>query len=380
MPMGMLIMHWDERVGINVLGAYPEEVEIQEKTLMQIYSQHEFSGDAGLVSLFAGASNLTSYYTGPETGVYIILILTSDEDGDVYEEGLVETSRQILTNIDSDTLKQLLPSLFQRLSVYPTLNEEQKYAMIYSSEVKRMILDRLREESVVPKSEIGIWLKDQYEEGFVDLDSIINSMVKNGFATITSVQGFSTEMVFLTLDLMVMRVPPINIIKDPTGRHLPESLKKDYMVEVTNFFENYLIAKEDNIQVIEEVILDPAVYETVKLLREAVVTRNDLEKLKKKGVDNVDRVLKALWQNKMIAVLKDMKGTEYYCLTSDFYIGTVYPKYNVNTIRDQYRLRSKNPQALIRALEIMKSQYYTYFESQKNEKKAKSKEEIPEEA
>jgi len=53
MPLGMLIMHWDERIGVEVLGAYPEEATIPEKSLMQIYSQHEFTGEVGMDTIQA---------------------------------------------------------------------------------------------------------------------------------------------------------------------------------------------------------------------------------------------------------------------------------------------------------------------------------------
>ena len=58
---------------------YPEEASIQDKTLMQLYSQHEFTGEAGMVSITAGAVNLASYFSGPESAIYVILILTSEE-------------------------------------------------------------------------------------------------------------------------------------------------------------------------------------------------------------------------------------------------------------------------------------------------------------
>ncbi len=239
----MLVMHWDERTGVEVMGKYPEELEIKEKTLMQIYSQHEFSGEAGFVTLAAGAINLASYYTGPETGVYVILILSAEEDGDVYEEAMVEATRQILTDLDPEVLKTLLPPLFQRLSVYPSLNEEQKLSMIYNSDLKRMVIERIREEVVLGKSEIEIWLKDQYEEGFVDMESLIASLVKNKIIKTASVQGLTSDQVFLTRDLILLRVPPIKLVKDPEGRHLPASLVTDYMTEVRNFFDNYKVSR-----------------------------------------------------------------------------------------------------------------------------------------
>jgi hypothetical protein len=374
MPTGLVVMHWDERVGVEILGEYPEEVSIQEKTLMQLYSQHEFTGEAGLVSLTAGAVNLASYYTGPDSGVYVILVLTAEEDGDVYEEGLAEITRQILMSLEPEALVKILPPLFQRLSVYPTLNDEQRLAMMFNSEVKRMILKRLREESAISKSEIAIWLKDQYKDGFVDIENIISGLVKLGLVKIASVKGLSSDMVFLTEDLMILRTPPAELIKNPIERHLPESLKESFMTEVRNFFENYRPSEKDNIDIIDKVLLDPANYEVLKLMREAMVTRNDLEKLKKKGVDDVDRVLKAMWETKMIAVFQDDKGTEYYCLTSDFYIAKFFPRYNIDTVRIQYRNKAQNPNALIKALDMMKEEYYNMLKAKKEESKAEAKE------
>ena len=101
-------------------------------------------------------------------------------------------------------------------------------------------------------------------------------------------------------------------------------------------------------------------------MREAIVTRNDLEKLRKKGVDDVDRVLKALWETKMVAVFKDDKANEYFCLTCDFYIAKFYPRYQIDTIRKQYRSRAQNSNVLVKALELMREEYYAFIQSRKS--------------
>ncbi|MCF2138625.1 MAG: hypothetical protein K9W44_01050 [Candidatus Lokiarchaeota archaeon] len=372
MPTGMVIMHWDERIGVEILGAYPKETQIQEKTLMQLYSQHEFTGEAGLVSITAGAINLASYYTGPDSAVYIILLLTAEEDGDVYEEILAETSRQIIPNLDSGNLDALLPPLFQRLSVYPTLTDEQRMCMDYNSEVKRLIIQRLRDEAAVSKSEIAIWLKDQYREGFVDVENILTGMVKSGLVKIASVKGLSSDMVFLAQGLMILRIPPKELIKDPVDRHLPESLKNDYLKEVRSFFEAYKPNDKDNLKIIDEIMLDPQCYEVLKLLREAMVTRNDLEKLRKKGVEDLDLVLRKFWENKMIAVFQDDKGNEYYSLISDFFIQKYFPLHLLDTIRKQYRTKAQNANVLIKALDLMKEEFYLMQKAKVIEKKSKS--------
>jgi len=362
----MVVMRWDERVGVEIVGAYPGEVTIQEKTLMQLYSQHEFTGEAGLVSITAGAINLASYYTGPDSSVYVILLLTAEEDGDVYEEILAEVSRQIVSNLDSGSLKALLPPLFQRLSVFPTLTPEQRLCMDYNSEIKRLVLQRLRDEAAVSKSEIAIWLKDQYREGFVDVENVLTGMVKGNLAKIASVKGVSSDMVFMGQSLMMLRVPPKQLIMDPVDRHLPEKLKGDYIREVKSYFETYKPSDSDNLRIIDQIMLDPQCYEVLKLLREAMVTRNDLEKLRKKGVEDLDVVLRKFWENKMVAVFQDDKNNEYYCLVSDFTIRKYYPKHQLDTIREQYRSKVQNTNVLLKALSLMKEEFYSMEKARKN--------------
>lgn len=381
MPTGLCIVRWNEKTGVEPVAAYPEETAIPEKTLLQIYAQHEFTGEAGLVSLVSGNLNIASYFTGKETSVYIILILTPDEDADQYEEGLGELSRQILAQIsDPSALGTVLGSIFQRLSVYPSLNDEQRLAILFESETKRMVIKRLREEVMIPKSEIAIWLKDKYKEGFVDLDNLISGLIKIGLVKSASVKGISSDMVFLVQDIIMFRRPPAELIKDPVGHHLPESLRSAYLTEIKNFFKAYKPSEADNITVIGQVILNPQSYEVLKLLREAIVTRNDIEKLRKKGVDDVDKVLRDLYETKMINIIQDDKGVEYYYLASDFYIGKIYPKYILDIIRDQYRNKSQNGAALLKALDLLKEEYELMIlgKSAKNktEKKGKTEEEV----
>lgn len=355
--MGLVIMRWDDRAGVEVVASYPEDMHIQDKTLMQLYSQHEFTGEAGMVSLTAGSINLASYYTGKETSVYTILILSADEEADIYEEGLIEISRLVMSKLDANALKPLLPSYFQRLSVYPTLNAEQRMGMVMQSDIKRLIMKRLRDEVVIPKSELAVWLKDQYKEGFVDIENLITTMVQSGVVKVASVKGITSDLVFLVEDILILRRPPMNLIKDPIGRHLPEPLVASYKTEVRNFFQHYVPSDADSMKVIEEILLSPQNYEVLKLLREAMVTRNDLEKLKKKGVDDIQDSLKTFWENKMIAVFQDEHAVEYYCLVSDIFIDRIFPRYNLNTIRRLYKNQSQNPNALIKALDLMKEEY-----------------------
>ncbi len=356
MPVGMLVMRWNERVGAELMAKYPDEVQVSDKTLMQVYSTHEYTGEAGMVSVMIGALNVASYYTGPEKGYYIMLLLNVDEDADSYEEGLADISRIILHNLEGDGFKRLVPSLFQRVSIYPSLNPEQKLAMIYYDEAKRMIMTRLRDEGAVTKSELQVWLKDQYRGGFVDIDSTLNSLVKEELVKVVSVKGMPSELVFLTADIFVARAPVPALIKEPAQRGLPATLAGAYLAEVKNFFTAYLPTEEDGQQLLN-VVLDGPAYETLKLMREAFTTRDDLEKLKKKGVDNVDAVLKLLWEARMLAVLRDPDGNEYYCLKSDVVVEKLLPKYQIDVVRHNYNTKSKANVVLLEHLNVLEAAF-----------------------
>ena len=75
MPVGLIIMKWDARSGTQNIAKYPEDIKITEQTEMQIIAAHEYSSEVGIINLMAGPFNILSYYTGPNTTLYINLLL-----------------------------------------------------------------------------------------------------------------------------------------------------------------------------------------------------------------------------------------------------------------------------------------------------------------
>ena len=357
MPIGLVIMRWDIKVSTEILAKYPDELVISEDTLMQIYAAHEYTGEPGMVSLMVGPLNIASYYTGREKPLYIMLLLNLDEDADAYEGGLSDISRVIFQNFEDDAYLEMIPFLFQRLSTYPHLNEEQSLAISYLDNVNRLILNRLREEGVISKSELKIWLKDQYREGFFDVDAILMELIKKEIIKEASVKGMPSELIFLINDLFMIRRPPIKLLKNPSERGLPEKFVEEYSITVKKFFQKYRPSDEDNLKLLEHIIADPQVYEILKLLRISIVTKNVLEKLRKKGVDDIDGGLKKLWDNQMIHVFQDARGNEYYALLTDFHNSLMYPKYMINIIIQQYRVKSKSDAVLIEYLNVLDDSY-----------------------
>ena len=137
---------------------------------------------------------------------------------------------------------------------------------------------------------------------------------------------------------------------------------ESYKKEVKDFFVSYRPNKEDNLKLLD-LILDPEIYQVLKLLRRSIVTKNILEKLRKKGVDDLDGILKKLWNNKLVHVFQDKRGIEYYGLISDIFIGRIYPKYILNKIIKQFNLKSKSKAILLEYLNVLENSYYEQKES-----------------
>ena len=331
---------------------------IPDSPLMQVYSTHEYSGESGMISLMVGSLNIASYYTGPDIGYYILLLLNLDDDPDAYEGALADASRLIIRGIDDDSYISAIPNLFRRMSVYPSLNIEQQLAITYQDDVKRMIINRLRDEGVVSKSELMVWLKDKHKSGFVDLEGILIDLIKRDIIKEASVKGMPSELIFFTHDLMIHRMPPVQLLSNPSQRGLPSQLVGDYKEACKKFFLAYRPSEEDNIQLIT-ILNDPQVYETLRLLRTAIVTKNDLEKLKKKGVDDIDEVLKDLWDGQLIQVFQDEQNNEYYALLCDFNLSLIFPKYMTRIIKTEYETKSKADQVLIEYLKVLEDAYVT---------------------
>ena len=59
----------------------------------------------------------------------------------------------------------------------------------------------------------------------------------------------------------------------------------------------------------------------------------------------------------MIQVFQDSRGNEYYALLTDFYLELIFPKYLLNTIKEEYELKSKSSQVLVEYLNVLEDAY-----------------------
>lgn len=358
--IGLTIMKWDERIGAEIIAKYPAELEIPQETLMQIYSTHEYSGEAGMISLFGGTMAFASYYTGQETQVYIIAVLELNDNPDLYEDGLGDMAQNVLPYVENPTaLNNVLPNLFQRLSLYPTMNWEQHVLMLMDDEIRRQIMKRFRSEGSLIKSELNIWLKDKFQEGFFDVETVLRPFYNVGLVEGKTIRN--VDYVFLVRDILIHRRPALKVLKDLSKAGLPAGLHAQFLDEVKIYFNSYKPNEEDMKELIKT-LLDAQVFEVFKLLRIACVTRPQLEKLKKKGVEDIDGTIKKLWDAGMISVLYDEHKNEYYALKTDVKISKIYAEHILNAVKDQYLMKTKGTDILLNHLQMLNDNYTKHKE------------------
>jgi hypothetical protein len=119
MPDGLIFMKYDERSGMEIKAKYPEKkFKITDKTLMQILNLHEFSEQAGIVSLTLEDINFVTYYSGSDSDYFFILMLNMLESPEDYEEVLEEVSLNIIENLENKKYIEMLPRLFKKISTH----------------------------------------------------------------------------------------------------------------------------------------------------------------------------------------------------------------------------------------------------------------------
>ena len=356
MPKGIIVMEWDERTGAQAIAHFPETIDVQQKTLMQVYAAHNYEEASGIVTLMVGPLNLMSYYTGEDSGYYIVLALELEEESDIFEDALIDAGRVILQSIKQGTLDLIISGVYGRIANYPKFDISQLLALLYQSKIKRTILGRMTKEGYISKGEMRLWLEEQFDFSFVDLDSEVISLVKYGLVKEGTVKGFPSEILFLMNALFITRVPASAILSEPVARGMPESLVSPYKETCVEYLKDYKPSEKDNLQVCE-VLADPACYEVIKLLRMSVVTKTTLEKLKKKGVTDLDATLKKLMDSNVVLMLRDDAETRYYMLKSDLRITRVFPEFLINVARQAHNERTKSSKVLIEQLRMLKESY-----------------------
>ena len=123
MPVGILIIRWDNEIGPINEGYYPENLKITNNLLTQVYSSHRYQSlKPGFASISLKNNKVVSFFSGVgedfisvENHV-IALLLRRDEKPHKYRDILKKIAAELLEKIPDGKFMEVLPSLYQELA------------------------------------------------------------------------------------------------------------------------------------------------------------------------------------------------------------------------------------------------------------------------
>jgi len=123
MPVGILVIRWDNEIGPINEGFYPDNLKITNNLLTQVYSSHRYQSlKPGFASISLKNSKVVSFFSGVGEGhvsienYVIALLLRRDEKPNKYREVLKKIAAEILEKIIDGKFKKSLPDLYKDLA------------------------------------------------------------------------------------------------------------------------------------------------------------------------------------------------------------------------------------------------------------------------
>lgn len=369
--VGIVFIRWDERSGAESLCSIPASSVLDSKTLMQLYSVHQYSGKQGFTSLNQKDITYASYYSGQEDNLFLILLLSNLDDADEYESILSDSMNDILLIKGLDEKIKKIPEIYQEISNFKNLTLEQKIGRILFDPITYATISRLRKEIVIEESDLELWLKDLYPMYRIDLEKMAQNLQTNGLIKINSFKGLAGKYWFLIKDILLMRSPAANLLKNITPDTLSGDLKDKYISQVQRFFSSIILDEKECIQSVQRIFRSAENYTFFTLLRQRVIHQIELEKMEMNFlVVDTKEIITELTRLNVITTLKDENQSDIYLLLSDFKVRLYFPLHNLNLILQMHKKNLQDPKILLQALEYLKEEYYAIFKSTKKSQSA----------
>jgi hypothetical protein len=123
LPVGILIIRWDNEIGPINEGFYPENLKITNNLLTQVYSSHRYQSlKPGFASISLKNNKVVSFFSGvgedhiSVENYVVALLLRRDEKPSKYREILKTIASEILDQTQDSKFIKLLPNLYKDLA------------------------------------------------------------------------------------------------------------------------------------------------------------------------------------------------------------------------------------------------------------------------
>jgi DNA-binding transcriptional ArsR family regulator len=290
MPVAMLLIDWDSKIGAVLKAKVPKDFadyykEDLNTEIMRIFTSHAM-GDAtaGFSSLSVRIGgeeySVASYYTGilrEEEQYCVSLLLTPSEDPKMYEAAITSVVSPLTNAVVSMTDAEFqaeLENTYRRIIRLAGMTDESRLARLFADEVSRAVFPKLWKGGI-SKEDLEEWLKMVTGLPSVSVDSILSPFEELGIIKTDWVDEIGRTCIFMIKDLEVFRAPPLQAMES-AGSILDPELAAEYKGEVLEFLTEWQKTPDDTVAV-AQVLADPDCYDMMNELRRRPANISELE-------------------------------------------------------------------------------------------------------
>ncbi|TFG07021.1 ArsR family transcriptional regulator [Candidatus Thorarchaeota archaeon] len=355
MPEGLAVLKWDDELGPVVTSKTPKSLQLglDPTTSMRVYGiatlgETEESQKPGFTSLAFDEFKLAVYYGGLNMHLkgkpsMVFLVLSPDEDPDVYKDALPEIATQIFLNAEDDEYQKLVPKLYGQIARYTQMTPEQRQASVLSDPVRRSILQTLMRNGTIESSDLEQIIFEEVGKK-IDVDMVLRPLVKMGIIATGWVEGLSTEVIYLTRALLLLRTISQDTIRAVKTGQLPTEVANQYLDSSKKYHRNYLgqLRKDlseviwEDAQQLTKYLLDFDAYDIVEILREGPQQTEHLPSLLDVTKSQLRKQVKKLEKANIVMRVNDGEGREHILLKSNPEVMTVYPEWLIERTVELY--------------------------------------------
>ncbi len=382
MPEGLAVLKWDDELGPVVASKTPKKLKVglDPTTSMRVYGiatlgETEESQKPGFNSLVFPDFKLAVYYGGLNMHLkglpsMVFLVLNPDEDPEVYKDALPEIATQIFMNADGDKYKKLVPNLYKQIERYTQMTSEQRQASIINDPVRRIIIKTLMKQGTIQSAELEELIFEEVGKK-IDVDIILGPLVKMGVIATGWVEGLSSEVIYLTRAMFVLRKTSLDTIKAAREEQLPADVAEKFLQSTQEYHRDYLERIRTDIfetiwseaEGLTKYILDFDIYDIIQVLRTGPIEKERLKTETNLEDAKLSKKLKILEKANIIMRIKDKEKRQHIMLKCNPEVITVYPEWLIQRTVDLYNDEEIVSQQAIHYLEVLKMSHPSQLES-----------------
>ncbi|MHA1903779.1 MAG: hypothetical protein ACXADL_10365 [Candidatus Thorarchaeota archaeon] len=376
MPEGLAVLKWDDELGPVVTTKTPKKLKIglDPTTSMKVYGiatlgETEESQKPGFSSLAFDDFKLAVYYGGLNMHLnglpsMVFLVLHPEEDPDVYKDALPEIATQIFLNAENDAYEKMVPPLYKQISRYTQMTAEQQLASVLIDPVRRSIIQTLMKNGTVQSTDLEQLIFEEVGKK-IDVDIVLRPLVKMGIIATGWVEGLSSEVIYLTRALFVLRTISHDILRAVRESDLPNEVTEAYLESSKQYHRDYVARLRKNLfnivwseaEEIGKFMLDFDTYDLIQVLRRGPAEKKKLPEMIDLSASKINRKLSTLVKANIVTKIKDESKSEHVILKCNPKVVTVYPEWLIQRTVHQYNSEAIASQQAMHYLEVLKQSH-----------------------